>query len=168
MVFNKFLLENEINYIRSLKYNFDDGQTDGKTRSRVVQKADILNYFPKLEQRILEAVHQLNNSYRYTIDKLAQMDLLKYEKGGKYDWHQDVLYARSKHRKFSVIIQLSDSKDYKGGDFELRDPYSLDLSTFREKGSMLIFPSFLWHRITPIKSGRRESIVSWIEGPTWK
>ncbi len=168
MVFNNFLSTDEIDYILSRNYNYNDGHTNGRTSSRVVQKADILSYYPKLNQRIFDTIKQLNNAYRYTIENLAQMDLLKYEKGGKYDWHQDVLYNKAKHRKFSIIIQLSDGKDYKGGDFELRDPYNINLSTFRDKGSMLVFPSFLWHRITPIKRGKRQSIVSWIEGPPWK
>ena len=43
-----------------------------------------------------------NESFIYSI---KDIQALKYEKGGKYDWHQDVLYNKAKHRKFSIIIQ---------------------------------------------------------------
>ena len=168
VVFDNFLSNDEIDYILSMNYEWNDGvTTSGFSRKRVVKKANITNFYPKLNERIFNTIKQLNNSYRYNIENLAQMDLLSYEKGGKYDWHQDVLYSKPRHRKFSAIIQLTDGNEYKGGDFELRDGYHLDLTNSRNKGAMLVFPSFLYHRITPIKRGKRKSIVAWIEGPTW-
>ncbi len=168
MVFDNFLSNDEIDYILSRNYDWDDGVTKaGFSNARIVKKANITNFYLKLNERIFNTIKQLNNSYRYNIENLAQMDLLSYEKGGKYDWHQDVIYSKPRHRKFSAIIQLTDGKEYKGGEFELRDGYHLDLTNSRNKGAMLVFPSFLYHRITPIKRGKRKSIVAWIEGPTW-
>ena len=45
---------------------------------------------------------------------------------------------------------------------------NIDKDKAREKGTMIVFSSFLYHRITPITEGYRYSIVGWISGPPWK
>jgi len=62
-----------------------------------------------------------------------------------------------------MIIQLSDSEDYDGGGLEFKDK-DVDLSEFRRKGSALLFPSTLVHRIVPLTSGKRQSVVAWVNG----
>lgn len=88
---------------------------------------------------------------------------------GKYDWHFDTFWAnpRTTDRKISVIIQLSDSSDYEGGDFEI-DPQYPQPEGIREKGTIFAFPSFLSHRVTEVTRGTRKSLVSWIEGPKFR
>lgn len=88
---------------------------------------------------------------------------------GKYDWHHDVWLdsPRPFARKLSVVVQLSEPGSYSGGDFEffgLENPGA----AFTPRGSLLIFPSFLQHRVLPVTSGIRCSLVSWIEGPNWR
>lgn len=88
---------------------------------------------------------------------------------GKYDWHQDVWLEspRAYDRKLSLVVQLSDPSDYQGGAFEffgLQQPGV----TFAPRGSVLIFPSFLQHRVLPVTGGLRRSLVSWVEGPRWR
>jgi PKHD-type hydroxylase len=89
----------------------------------------------------------------------------------KYDWDEDVFWANPtmNHRKISVIIQMSDPSEYEGGNVEL-DPTIVqpDPQALKQKGAMLIFPSFLRHRVTPVTSGVRSSLVSWIEGPKFR
>ena len=38
----------------------------------------------------------------------------------------------------------------------------------REKGTIIIFPSFILHRVTPITKGTRESMVGWVSGPPYR
>jgi PKHD-type hydroxylase len=38
----------------------------------------------------------------------------------------------------------------------------------RKRGTLILFPSFLIHRVTPVNSGVRESMVSWISGPNFR
>ena len=74
-------------------------------------------------------------------------------------------------RKLTLfIIQLSDSDDYEGGDFEfgLTDKEGTDLIKGKSKGCLLVFPSFLSHRVTPITKGTRYSIITWMEGDTFR
>lgn len=78
-------------------------------------------------------------------------------------------------RKLSVSINLSDSDDYEGGDMEFTDlprtKQDKELNTwtnkelFRQKGTVIVFPSFIRHRVTPVTKGTRYSAVAWINGP---
>mgnify|MGYP001205851066 CR=1 FL=1 len=73
-------------------------------------------------------------------------------------------------RKLSMTIQLSDSHEYEGGNFEFRDHISNipPKEQLRKKGTVLIFPSFLYHSVQPVTKGTRKSLVTWIEGPAWR
>jgi PKHD-type hydroxylase len=85
---------------------------------------------------------------------------------GFYDWHTD-LGPSSPRRKLSVSVQLSSSADYDGGDLELMYgpvPTKQD----RGRGSIIIFPSFMLHRVTPVTRGTRWSLVAWVLGRRWR
>ena len=85
------------------------------------------------------------------------------------------------YRKLSYSVNLTHPDEYEGGHFEWCDPYSVnpleggeEIRTFRaqqsarEQGSIIIFPSFVWHKVTPVTHGRRHSLVGWIAGPTFR
>jgi PKHD-type hydroxylase len=38
----------------------------------------------------------------------------------------------------------------------------------RRKGTVIVFPSFMMHRVTEITEGQRNSIVGWISGPPYR
>ena len=121
-------------------------------------------------KQIDQFAKQANDAkYKYDIQGFLNNDIpliLKYEKGEHYDWHIDTGRGLS-NRKLSFIIQLSDSKDYEGGDIEFIGS-KVDAKAFRQKGVCIIYPSFLPHRITKVTKGVRHAIVGWIHGPTFK
>lgn len=81
-------------------------------------------------------------------------------------WHNDepLWDGHFRGKKLSMVIQLSDPADYDGGVLELegRDP------TPREQGLAVAFPSFMFHRVTPVTRGWRFSLVVWAQGPHWR
>ena len=94
--------------------------------------------------------------------------VFKYEVGGKFGWHFDCIPTQPT-RKLSYTIQLSDSNDYEGGDLEFFDGgINMKTPEFRQKGNIIVFPSYAWHHITPITKGIRYAMVGWIHGPTYK
>ena len=120
--------------------------------------------------RILDLAKQANNA-RFKFDVAGFLDvdapmIMKYEKGGHYDWHVDTGNSVC-HRKLSFTIQLSDDKDYVGGDVEFIGS-KVDTKAFRQKGVCIIYPSFLPHRVSKVTKGTRHAIVGWIHGPTFK
>ena len=111
--------------------------------------------------------------FGFDIDKdfAVQYTTYKGEDKGHYDWHQDtdMITEDFTDRKLSVVIQLSDSEDYEGGDFQFEFNQTVEtVPGFRKKGSILIFPSFIKHRVTKVTNGTRNSLVSWIMGPNFK
>lgn len=85
-----------------------------------------------------------------------------YGNGGHYDWHADLGVGIS-NRKLSIVLQLSDSDEYEGGDLQMNTGGSI-LNIPREKGLICFFPSFVLHRVTPLSSGLRRSLVTWLCG----
>ena len=118
------------------------------------------------------ALYANQHYFGFHIDDLPSLQFTEYDaaENGKYDRHQDTFWLRpdGKHRKMSMVIQLTDPDTYEGGDFEFRDANNLDMSKSKEKGSLIMFPSIMYHRIKPLTKGTRYSIVSWINGPRWK
>ena len=35
----------------------------------------------------------------------------------------------------------------------------------KNQGDMIVFPSYLWHRVKPVTKGTRKSLVIWFIGP---
>jgi len=98
----------------------------------------------------------------------SELQLARYDSSdqGFYGWHTDFSGVRPL-RKLSITIQLSSGEDYEGGDLELlydTEPYRLD----RSRGTFLVFPSFMTHRVTPVTRGTRWSLVAWIGGKRWQ
>lgn len=90
---------------------------------------------------------------------------------GHYDWHFDTFWGNSglNDRKLSITIQLSDDKDYKGGNFVLDQQYDQPpQKALRKKGTVLVFPSPILHKVEKVTKGTRKSLVAWIEGPKWR
>ena len=85
-----------------------------------------------------------------------------YGDGGHYDWHAD-LGPNMSNRKLSVVLQLSDPSEYEGGELQMNIGGSI-ISVPRQKGLICFFPSFLLHRVTPLTSGIRTSLVTWLCG----
>lgn len=91
-----------------------------------------------------------------------------YEDGGHYDFHLDLgnEYPLNQ-RKISVTVQLSESDEYSGGDFDILIGSNPDTLP-RGKGVVLIFPSFFLHRVTPVTKGIRKSLVLWVGGASYR
>jgi len=95
-------------------------------------------------------------------NKINQIDLLKYDIGGKYEIHTD--HYTTSVRNLSVIINLND--DYEGGDLIFTDQKENEIKRLKlGKGSVVFFPSnFMYpHMIEPITKGTRYSIVAWLQ-----
>jgi PKHD-type hydroxylase len=134
-------------------------------------------------------IHQANQNagWNFQWDFSESCQFTKYNKGQYYDWHSDS-WAQPYHkpddpnsngkiRKLSVTVSLSEGKkDYTGGELEF-DFRNLDPDKPRKpvkckeilpKGSLVVFPSDVWHRVCPVKKGSRYSLVIWNLGWPFK
>ena len=71
-------------------------------------------------------------------------------------------------RKLSFTLQLSDENEYGGGELQLITDDRRMIQVPKTKGLLVVFKSDMLHRVRPVKSGLRKSIVGWITGPAWK
>ena len=71
-------------------------------------------------------------------------------------------------RKLSFVLQLSNPDDYEGGNLQLLDESGKSYFAPRKRGTVILFDSRTQHRVLPVKSGLRKSIVGWTVGPRWK
>jgi hypothetical protein len=134
------------------------------------EKNDILREMVGGIQSTIDNVNE--TSYMFELDTLAQVELARYlgnddiENSGKYDWHTDTGPVEAKTcRKLSFSIILND--DYDGGElgfFMGADSEPAKLPA----GTMVIFPSFLAHKVFPVTSGTRYSMFGWVHGPRFK
>ena len=131
-------------------------------------------------------VHQanLNAGWNFQWDYSESCQFTKYNKNQYYDWHCDSWdqpyqegATKGKIRKLSVTVSLSEGgKDYTGGelefDFRNQDPdKKRNIRKCKEilpKGSLVVFPGFVWHRVCPVKKGSRYSLVVWNLGAPYK
>jgi len=103
-----------------------------------------------------------NNAYKYHLQGFYEgVQIAAYKSGGKYDWHMDVGPGQNSSRKLSMSVQLSDPKSYEGGDLEFM---RVAQKSERDVGALIVFPSFLQHRVTPVTKGTRYSLVAWVHG----
>ena len=152
----------------TLAGNYDKEIVNKNVRQTLNVNFDDKNLFDKINTAIKIANTQYFN---YHIESIDMLRFLKYGIGGTYNWHTDIGRNECSMRKLTAIIQLSDEKDFQGGDFEfgITNESGDDLvKGNKNKGCLLIFPSFLSHRVAPITNGFRYSIITWAEGNTFK
>jgi PKHD-type hydroxylase len=153
-----------------------------KRNSNIVWLSD-----PWIYKEIQPYIHEANKlaGWNFEWDFSEACQFTKYKLNQFYDWHSDSwkvpynepnnLNTHGKIRKLSVTCSLSDPKDYKGGelefDFRNQEP---DKPTVRkcteisERGSIVVFPSHVWHRVKPVTKGTRYSLVIWNLGYPFK
>ena len=146
---------------------------------------------------IIRSVVDLANyeaGWHYDIIDHEFFQFTKYTKKQHYGWHTDGNGCHQAARKSAVIhnndnlqhtrqtnllgtvrkISVSAilNEDYEGGELQFKTLSSMgeeQISTVKgKKGDIIVFPSYINHRVTPITKGVRYSIVAWFGGPPFK
>lgn len=124
-----------------------------------------------LYNKICQISSALNQQYfGYNLSGLLALQYTVYESTaentGFYDWHVDRFGLNDGNnipRKLTITMQLSDPMDYEGGELWIHGQDRECL--LKTKGLLFAFPSNTLHRVTPVTSGTRKSLVAWIVGP---
>jgi len=129
-----------------------------------------------------------NAGWNFEWDSSEPCQFTKYKLNQYYDWHCDSWdkpydkpgkHDHGKVRKLSMTCQLTDGSEYEGGELEFDyrnyEPHMRDESRhlikakeILPKGSIVVFPSFVWHRVKPVTKGIRYSLVMWNLGYPFK
>ena len=162
-----------------------------KRKSDIVWMNDLWIY-----KEIHPYIHEANQraGWNFEWDWSESCQFTKFGVGQYYGWHCDSWdkpYSRpplaagtrpidhGKIRKLSVTISLSHPDEYVGGnlEFDFRNQVDWDRNKkaaihscegIRPRGSIIVFPSFVWHRVAPVTKGTRYSLVIWNLGYPFK
>tara|TARA_B100000287_G_C20384271_1_gene682891 strand:- start:93 stop:659 length:567 start_codon:yes stop_codon:yes gene_type:complete len=114
-----------------------------------------------------------NDYFHYDLNHFdSGIQITRYGLGDYYDWHIDMVPFASNNiknysRKLSMSFLLND--DFEGGELEVVSPMRNELFTVELKaGTVAIFPAWIKHRVKPVTSGKRYSLVAWMNGPEFK
>lgn len=119
--------------------------------------------FQKLGVHVLEVNSRWWNFNLGSFWEPLQLTHYKSDEKGHYSWHADRSdVGISMNRKISGTLLLNDS--FEGGDFEL---FNVSQSIPMEQGDLLLFPSYEVHRVKPVTSADRWSLVFWVSGPAF-
>lgn len=150
----------------------------GGILDKKIRATDIV-WMHKLAPISCVAVSYINSAntqagWNYDLIDIEQVQIGRYDKGGHYDWHTDEvtlpkndLNTTNKIRKISISIQLNDPNEYEGGNLEFKVRENVD-SLKMQQGDIIVFPSFVEHRVTPVTEGARYSAVTWASGPPYR
>lgn len=161
------------------------GLVDDKQEKKDVRNVDVINLFElygeiddaqiKLEfdriiEKIHEAVYQNNlNTFNFDIDEIKQIEISRYVVDGLYKTHMDSgSFEPSRCRKVGFSITLNEG--YSGGElsFTSSDHISKGVDAFKKRGSMILFPSYLFHEVKRVETGIRFALFGWAIGPRFK
>lgn len=86
----------------------------------------------------------------------------------EYPYHRDATpIGSTSDVKLTAVINVSDSL-YVGGEFEFFDGKDVRINEIDIIGSMIVFPSFMYHRVKPVTQGTRKTISLWFTGRNYR
>lgn len=175
-LFNRQECKKIISYCGSLeKLEAGVGNLDKKRVNKEVRISDISwveynNDSKWFYNKLAIAIDELNQTYyNFDLTGFRNLQFTEYDskKSSKYDWHMDMFLGKDiEHltRKLSATLLLNDN--FADGQFEFYN-YDDDQPKM-SAGSLIIFPSFMVHRVKPVTEGIRNSLVCWCVGPKFK
>ncbi len=91
-----------------------------------------------------------------------------YKKDEEYEWHTDGETFKASDIKLTALINISE-KPFSGGEFNLLNSKNVTLaSELSNPGSMIVFNSFILHKVDPITKGTRKTLTFFGKGPAFK
>ena len=175
-------------------YNRSNGKMSKKDINNMQKKrkSDIVWMNDRwIYKEIHPYIHEANRNagWNFEWDFSESCQFTKYGVGQYYGWHcdswdkpydkPDEPQSHGKIRKLSVTISLNDPTEYVGGNLEFDFRNQIDwernkkskiksCDEIRPRGSIIVFPSFVWHRVAPVTKGTRYSLVIWNLGRPFK
>jgi PKHD-type hydroxylase len=119
-----------------------------------------------LPRKLSDIVAELNRHiWRFDITRLSGVFILRYDAGEELPQHVDLDEAFS-DRKLGILLQLSPRDAYEGGRLEYG---SVTISVAsRGQGSLLVFPTWVPHRVSRMTRGRRYVAGCFALGPSFR
>ena len=166
--------------IASIYGNDKKGRDDPEVRKTSIHFIkDKDNEVNKLAWHFLREANKIQ--FNYDLEYFQAIQFGEYKDGGFYGWHQDAsgIDPNNETRKLSLTLALSDPDTFEGGELQFynggrpmedSDEITVEQVTndIKSQGTVIVFDSRDFHRVTPVVKGTRHSIVCWCCGPNFK
>ena len=160
---SKLFDDKVIDSIRVSKNTFLDPAID--------QEFEIVPIIQKIIDTFTDVVKY---KFHFLSTVIHDIQYAEYKKDDFYTWHMDSGENLNEStypydRDFSASVILSPREHYLGGNLQFKrfdnwgNPFSMDIS--ESQGCMIVFPSMMTHRVKPVESGLRKSLVIWSKRP---
>jgi len=173
--------DKEVEEIHKLakKYNLFNGKVgdgtnirnDGSIRDSEIcffNSADVDSRW--IFQRLAGSIKEINQQFwNFDLNRIETLQYSEYNVGQFYKDHIDMMYECPNRatRKLSFTVQLTDESEYEGGEMLFKT--SLEPQEAKKnKGTIMFFPSYVLHEVTPVTKGTRHALVGWVTGPAFK
>jgi PKHD-type hydroxylase len=160
----------ELNEIESITGKLKDNtEINLEVRNSTIKFAPDWYWFNGvLNQIVAEA--NFKAGWNFILNKLETVQYSEYKSGQHYNWHIDTkpMSDGAFDRKITVICAMNSLDEYTGGQLEIKSLENEIIRPKLNKGDVIVFPSFLLHRVTPVKSGVRYSATMWLSGPAFR
>src|SRR4051812_1080320 len=143
-----------------------DGAIGAVPQASQVRKSQVRFLLPEKQsawvyQKLEAALSDMNKAYRFPLTGIEPIQIARYPEGCYYGWHTDATATANSARKLSLSVQLSDPGDYTGGSLEFMDTPTQENTG---RGTLIVFPSSMTHRVGAVTRGVRLSLVAWVLG----
>ena len=173
-IYKKYLSLKDVKNISKALIKYSNPKNKDNPAKAAIKTADVkitaYGHVKEPLKPLMDIVHDTNNKYfGYNLNKTLDCQTVHFneylpnDKVG-YDWHIDFSPYYAQDIKLTVLVNLSESK-YKGGELSIFNCGKID---FCEPGDILIFKSFMLHKVDKIISGKRRTLSLWMEGPCFK
>ena len=135
-----------------------------------LESDEIESDFDWIYATLTDAIGRANIEYfRFDLTHLTALQYTVYNGSdhSNYQKHLD-LGRQFPNRKLSFSVQLSEDTEYTGGDLRFHYVKNQPEVAPRQKGTVIFFPSWIVHDVTPVTQGTRRSLVGWVNGPNFK
>lgn len=154
--------------------NTTDGWQDSPAEGVIkTAKVSIIQWNKAKEylSTIEDLAHATNENYfGFNINRYHDFSTVNYneyssEQKQEYGWHSDG-YRLEKQAdiKLTVLVNIS-TESYTGGELQLFLNKEVTVDVMNDMGTVIVFPSWIQHRVTPVTSGTRKSVSLWLIGP---
>lgn len=143
-------------------------EDSGNVRSCILDRIAGLDWF---YQKIISIVMKVNTYYNFDITEISMFSYLEYTQGSFMRKHYDIgdsedesLTDTFRTRKITMSFLLSDNTEFQGGKLK----FFPETDIKQEQGTIIAYPSYIYHEVEPLISGIRKVLLVSVNGPVFQ
>jgi predicted 2-oxoglutarate/Fe(II)-dependent dioxygenase YbiX len=164
------IIENNFDFYENEEFT---AKEKNQTLKNVTTKQIYFFKIKKFLNKIMYDIYNTNNqNFNYNINEIKNYDLINFNtyqslNKQEYKYHVDATLDPYEDIKLTIVINLSETI-YEGGDFFIFSQGEQEIKEIKTPGNMIIFKSFLNHKVSPVTAGERKTLTFFLKGPSFR